>query len=65
MEGEGVIDLDLFDVSVVTYPAYLDTDCELKSAGERREKLAFANHRVSRDQHMARQIRILDLDLAR
>lgn len=38
IEERELLDVDLFDVSPVTYPAYESTDVALRTLGERREK---------------------------
>lgn len=38
VEERELLDLDLYDTSPVTYPAYLDTDVALRSLAERREQ---------------------------
>lgn len=38
IEERELIDLDLYDVSPVTYPAYAETDCALRSIAEDRER---------------------------
>jgi HK97 family phage prohead protease len=44
IEERELLDLNLFDVSPVTYPAYEQTDVALRSLAERREQLIQGRH---------------------
>jgi uncharacterized protein len=56
VEERELLDLDLFDISPVTYPAYKDTDVALRERGERRE--AEIRGRVLADRQRSRRGRL-------
>lgn len=56
IEERELLDLDLYDVSVVTYPAYVDAMCELCSQGARREADVRERRAKSQAEHRSRRM---------
>lgn len=62
IEERELTDLDLYDVSVVTYPQYHEAMCELASLGERRQA-ALLDQVAARERQRIRQARARALKL--
>lgn len=61
VEERELVDVDLCDVSPVTYPQYVETDCSLRAAGERREKLCHARLGRCRRDYMRRRLALVNV----